>query len=92
MSSPSEALLAGFNLVTLPREFFSQFFLGWQIQHIFRGKHLLALVQCGVPGHDLILLRAQDQADGWIASAITQNRVFRIFGEEGRGEPWGRVQ
>jgi hypothetical protein len=28
MSSPSEALLAGFNLVTLPREFFSQFFLG----------------------------------------------------------------
>jgi hypothetical protein len=66
-----KALLAGLNLVTLPREFFSQFFFGRQVQHIFRGKHPLALVQCGVASYNLVLLRSQDQSYGWIVPLAT---------------------
>jgi hypothetical protein len=66
-----EALLAGFNLVTLPGEFFSQFFFGGQVQHIFRGKLLLAPVQRGVVSYDLVLLGAQDQSHRWIIPLIT---------------------
>jgi hypothetical protein len=45
------------------------------VEHVFRGKHLLAFVQDRVPGHYFIFYRAQDQADGRIVIRATLDRL-----------------
>jgi hypothetical protein len=77
------ARLSGLNLVTLPRNFFSQLFFRGKIQHILRRKHLLALMQDGITGHNLILLCAQNQAHGRIVALSTFEVVEQLWlGEE----------